>query len=391
MVSNLWPWGSTSWLWQSRPPKSPPLAKSARRKDENGTEEDNRRYVPSLLVSCSLWLDFFPLRQPAQRAGADGHGIRRYRRRRGSKRLLGAEIGLLGGAWRLTRDSGFATEPFACQMQIRVRGCPGRSREASSEGLFCFRLLSILDRAVVRTALVAGASLALFPSRLSPAASASSGFRSSSSAAALSIEASELLPVCQELLPLHTSLYMNRARCRQNLGRHEEASQDGASQQSGYFKDLSAVLGLWQAVDKRMLQADPEMKEAELKGLYTAEYLRARSRLARGLSRSAAQDSQRCEGCPRAQSACCNREAAQAAQDRGPGGPGEAPPGEQPSGQGAEESAGLNGLPGHTRTSAILGAGEAHDLAEGWTSDFLTVLVVQAFCMTSWAGCCMLN
>lgn len=93
------------------------------------------------------------------------------------------------------------------------------------------------------------------------------------------LPASELLPVCQELLPLHTSLYMNRARCRQNLGRHEEASQD-----------LSAVLGLWQAVDKRMLQADPEMKEAELKGLYTAEYLRARSRLARGLSRSAAQD-----------------------------------------------------------------------------------------------------
>ncbi|CAJ1350773.1 unnamed protein product [Effrenium voratum] len=91
--------------------------------------------------------------------------------------------------------------------------------------------------------------------------------------------ASELLPVCQELLPLHTSLYMNRARCRQNLGQHKEAAQD-----------LTAVLGLWEAADKRLLQADPEMKEAQEKGLYTAEYLRARSRLARGLSKAAAQD-----------------------------------------------------------------------------------------------------
>ena len=95
----------------------------------------------------------------------------------------------------------------------------------------------------------------------------------------LEVPASELLPICQELLPLHTSLYMNRARCRQNLGRHKEASQD-----------LTAVLGLWSAADKRLLQADPEMKEAEEKGLYTAEYLRSRSRLARGLARAAAQD-----------------------------------------------------------------------------------------------------
>eukprot|EP00435_Cladocopium_sp_Y103_P007138 s2146_g2.t1 len=95
----------------------------------------------------------------------------------------------------------------------------------------------------------------------------------------LEVPASELLPICQELLPLHTSLYMNRARCQQNLGRHKEASQD-----------LTAVLGLWSAADKRLLQADPEMKEAEEKGLYTAEYLRSRSRLARGLARAAAQD-----------------------------------------------------------------------------------------------------
>ena len=70
----------------------------------------------------------------------------------------------------------------------------------------------------------------------------------SSESQSLSIEATELLPICQELLPLHTSLYMsgpsflphgqglqpldtlqrvrilspllrNRARCRQNLGQ----------------------------------------------------------------------------------------------------------------------------------------------------------------------------
>eukprot|EP00931_Biecheleriopsis_adriatica_P043901 TRINITY_DN25087_c0_g1_i1.p1 TRINITY_DN25087_c0_g1~~TRINITY_DN25087_c0_g1_i1.p1 ORF type:complete len:995 (+),score=301.30 TRINITY_DN25087_c0_g1_i1:71-3055(+) len=96
------------------------------------------------------------------------------------------------------------------------------------------------------------------------------------------VQASVLLPVCQELLPLHTSVYMNRARCRQNLGRQKEAAQD-----------LTAVLGLWQAVDRRMMEADPEIKEAEAKGLYTAEYLRSRSRLARGLARLAAQDVKR--------------------------------------------------------------------------------------------------
>jgi len=93
------------------------------------------------------------------------------------------------------------------------------------------------------------------------------------------VSAESLLPICQELLPLHTSCYMNRARCRQNLHMHKGASQD-----------LTAVLGLWKAADRRMLEADPEMKEAEAKGLYTGEYLRGRSRLQRGLPRLAAQD-----------------------------------------------------------------------------------------------------
>mmetsp|Transcript_74691 Transcript_74691/g.198449 ORF Transcript_74691/g.198449 Transcript_74691/m.198449 type:complete len:952 (-) Transcript_74691:41-2896(-) len=93
------------------------------------------------------------------------------------------------------------------------------------------------------------------------------------------VAASSLLPVIQELLPLHASVYMNRARCRQNLGLHREAAQD-----------LTVVLGLWMAADKRMLEADMEMKEAEAKGLYTAEYLRGRSRLSRGFVKQAAAD-----------------------------------------------------------------------------------------------------
>jgi len=93
------------------------------------------------------------------------------------------------------------------------------------------------------------------------------------------VAASQVLPVIQELLPLHTSLYMNRARCRQNLGLHQGAAQD-----------LTVVLGLWRSADKRMLEADMEMREAEAKGICTAEYLRARSRLARGLVKQAASD-----------------------------------------------------------------------------------------------------
>jgi molecular chaperone HtpG len=90
---------------------------------------------------------------------------------------------------------------------------------------------------------------------------------------------STVLPVTPEILPLHSSVYTNRARCRQNLGMHKEASQD-----------LSIVLGLWRAADKRMLEADPEMRDAEAKAIYTAEYLRGRSRLARGLVKQAAAD-----------------------------------------------------------------------------------------------------
>eukprot|EP00928_Gymnodinium_smaydae_P054249 TRINITY_DN3805_c0_g1_i5.p1 TRINITY_DN3805_c0_g1~~TRINITY_DN3805_c0_g1_i5.p1 ORF type:complete len:740 (-),score=149.65 TRINITY_DN3805_c0_g1_i5:214-2433(-) len=93
------------------------------------------------------------------------------------------------------------------------------------------------------------------------------------------VPVADVLPVVSELLPLHTAAYMNRARCRQNLGMHQEAAQD-----------LTAVLGLWAAADKRMMEADPEMKEAEAKGQYTALYLRAKSRLARGLARQAAAD-----------------------------------------------------------------------------------------------------
>jgi len=93
------------------------------------------------------------------------------------------------------------------------------------------------------------------------------------------VEAASVMPVFQELLPLQTSVFMNRARCRQNLGLHQGAAHD-----------LTVVLGLWASADKRMLESDPEMKEASAKGLYTAEYLRGRSRLALGFAKAAADD-----------------------------------------------------------------------------------------------------
>lgn len=93
------------------------------------------------------------------------------------------------------------------------------------------------------------------------------------------VPAKSTLPIVQELAPLQSAAHMNRARCRQSLGLHCEAAQD-----------LSVVLGLWGAVDKRMLAADPEMKDAETKGLYTAHYLRAKSRLARGYVKQASSD-----------------------------------------------------------------------------------------------------
>mmetsp|Transcript_70871 Transcript_70871/g.196891 ORF Transcript_70871/g.196891 Transcript_70871/m.196891 type:complete len:959 (-) Transcript_70871:39-2915(-) len=93
------------------------------------------------------------------------------------------------------------------------------------------------------------------------------------------VAAASTIPVFHELLPLQTAAHMNRARCRQNLALHKEAAQD-----------LTVVLGLWDAADRRMLEADPEMKDAEAKGLYTAHYLRAKSRLARKLAKQAAAD-----------------------------------------------------------------------------------------------------
>jgi len=93
------------------------------------------------------------------------------------------------------------------------------------------------------------------------------------------VRGSELLPVCDQLLPLQTAAHMNRARCRQGLSMHKEAGQD-----------LSIVLALWKAAPKRLLEADAEMKGAEAKAQYTARYLRATSRLERGLIREAAAD-----------------------------------------------------------------------------------------------------
>jgi len=93
------------------------------------------------------------------------------------------------------------------------------------------------------------------------------------------VTSSEVLPVFQELLPLQAAAHMNRARCMQSLQCHTKAAQD-----------LTVVLGLWAAADKRMMEADMEMKDACTKGLYTAQYLRAKSRLARGFVKQAAAD-----------------------------------------------------------------------------------------------------
>lgn len=95
----------------------------------------------------------------------------------------------------------------------------------------------------------------------------------------LTLPRASCLPVFDELLPLQTAAHMNRARCRQCLGLHQGAAQD-----------LTVVLALWGAANKRMLEADVEMKTAETKGMYTAQYLRARSRLARGLVKQASAD-----------------------------------------------------------------------------------------------------
>merc|ERR1712070_57759 len=93
------------------------------------------------------------------------------------------------------------------------------------------------------------------------------------------VAATATLPVFGELLPLQTAAHMNRARCRQALGSHSQAAQD-----------LTVVLRLWEAADKRMMEADAEMQEACTKGLYTAQYLRAKSRLVRGFVKQAAAD-----------------------------------------------------------------------------------------------------
>jgi len=93
------------------------------------------------------------------------------------------------------------------------------------------------------------------------------------------VAAADVLPIFQELLPLQAAAYMNRARCEQSMSCHSEAA-----------KDLTVVLGLWDNADKRMLEADLEMREAATKGLYTAQYLRAKSRLARGLLKQAGTD-----------------------------------------------------------------------------------------------------
>jgi len=88
-----------------------------------------------------------------------------------------------------------------------------------------------------------------------------------------------LIPVHEGCLLLHTSLYMNRARCLAQVGRSQQAAQD-----------LSIVIALWAvrregaapSGEARSDEASDAMEAAEqTKQLITAHYLRAKTRLSR--------------------------------------------------------------------------------------------------------------
>merc|ERR1719203_300838 len=87
-----------------------------------------------------------------------------------------------------------------------------------------------------------------------------------------------LIPVHEEHLALHCSLYMNRAKSLVQVGCHQEAAQD-----------LTVAIGLWAAHDEgarrgggrlaRQLSAAEKAEQQEQ--LAKAYYLRAKTRLAR--------------------------------------------------------------------------------------------------------------
>jgi len=87
-----------------------------------------------------------------------------------------------------------------------------------------------------------------------------------------------LIPVHEEHLALHSSLYSNRAKSLVQLGLHQEAAQD-----------LTVTIGLWAARDEgarrgggRMARPLTDAEVAEQREQLTrAYYLRARTRLAR--------------------------------------------------------------------------------------------------------------
>lgn len=80
---------------------------------------------------------------------------------------------------------------------------------------------------------------------------------------------------------LQASAYMNRARCGLAVSRHRAAG-----------RDLSTAMGLWSCLTGCHPHTDSAAKQVVVKGLCTAQYLRARSRLSRGLASAAAADVQ---------------------------------------------------------------------------------------------------
>lgn len=79
-----------------------------------------------------------------------------------------------------------------------------------------------------------------------------------------------LVPVHEEQLQLHSSLYMNRSRCFSQTGRYQHAAQD-----------LSIVLGLWSTPPRRGTSHGEKSAEERKEQLTKAYYLRAKTRLAR--------------------------------------------------------------------------------------------------------------
>lgn len=77
---------------------------------------------------------------------------------------------------------------------------------------------------------------------------------------------------------MQTATHMNRARCLLSLGHHREAAQD-----------LTLSIALWDCLQQSQSPSDTT-QTAVATGIHTCRYLRAKTRLYRGLAKAAAAD-----------------------------------------------------------------------------------------------------